>query len=370
MKLLMICTVPLEGNGIATCAINYACGLGELGQDVHILAPEGVNAALRRELDTKGVCLHELPDRKKGVLQYVTALYAHLQQQRYDVVHVHGNSCTVAIELLSAALAGVPVRIAHSHNTACQHKKAHMLLRPVFELCVNGRFACGKEAGYWLFGKRPFTVIRNGIDLSRYQPSAQIGQQLRNTLAIPESTLLLGHVGMFVEAKNHAFLLKLAQALKKNLQQDWRLLLVGQGPLQDQIQKEAEMSGLSDRLIFTGNVPDTSPYLQAMDLFLLPSLYEGLPFVLVETQAAGLLSLVSDQVSTEADMTGNLHFLPIDSVNPWLQAIEDFSPTDRDATGKEACRRLDAAGYNMQSNVRHLYNSYEELLRRKNKTVR
>ena len=364
MKILMICTVSLGANGISTCVVNYSCGLRAAGQDVHILAPEGVSADLCRKLADNQVPLHQLPHRKAGTLLYFRRLFAHLRAHHYDVVHIHGNSCTTAIELTAAFLAGVPVRIAHSHSSSCEYMRAHKLLRPIFELCVNGRFACGQNAGLWLFRKKSFTVIRNGIDLDAYRPNKEQAAKQRQALGIPADALVLGHVGMFAEVKNHIFFVKLAQQLLQ-LPRNWVFLLVGDGELQPQIRQAFADAGLSERVIFTGNVPSAAPYLQAMDLFVMPSLYEGLPFVLVEAQASGLHALVSDRVSTEADMTGNLQFLPIDSTTPWETAIAQLALPDRFTTSEQACVKLEAAGYSMQANVQHLVECYTRLTKKK-----
>ncbi len=358
MKILMICTVPLYGNGIATCVINYAAALSKQGCSTHILAPEGVPERVCQALEKVNITIYQLPNRKVGVRGYFQALLQTLRTGKYDVVHVHGNSCTITVELLAAMLAGCPVRIAHSHNTNCDHKKAHKLLRPLFELCVNGRLACGQEAGKWLFHSKPFTVLRNGIHLEKYAYDHGVRQQMRRKLGVDEHTLVLGHVGAFVQAKNHDFLIDVLDALKSSGQADCRLLLIGDGVRMEEICERA-----GEQVIFTGSVEDTSPYLQAIDVFLLPSLYEGLPFVLIEAQAAGLHCLVSDHVSREADMTGNMIFLPIQQAAPWLDALQLKGTPDRQAVSEAACRALQQAGYDMQSSADILLRYYTDLLK-------
>ncbi|MBR4109669.1 MAG: glycosyltransferase [Oscillospiraceae bacterium] len=364
MKVLMICTVPLSGNGIATCVINYATALAQK-TNMHVLAPEGVPEGTQQTLTQQGVRLHQLPDRKTGLKAYLAALLRLLRQERFDVVHIHGNSCTVSIELLAAALAGCPVRIAHSHNTSCDHKKAHRLLRPVFELLVNGRLACGQEAGKWLFHKKSFQVLRNGIDLSGYAADETQRAAIRQQLGLTDNMLVLGHIGLFIPAKNHKFLMQIAKSFADRTDKDWKLLLLSDGPLMDEIRQCVDQLNLSDHIIFIGRVPNTSGYLQAMDLFLLPSLHEGLPFVLVEAQASGLDALVSDQVSTEVDMTGNLQFLPIDDPEIWADKILQSAKPNRYQHSQDACKALHDAGYSIEGNADFLLGFYTDLLSKK-----
>lgn len=357
MKVLMICTVPLYGNGIATCVRNYATILSKDGIQTHILAPAGVPADVCEQMEAVGAEVLQLPNRKESLGRYLLGLVGIVRSGGYDVVHIHGNSCTMAIELLAAKLAGCPARVAHSHNTSCEHQKAHKLLRPVFELCVNGRVACGEDAGKWLFHDKPFQVVKNGIDIDKYAFNETQRKRIRQKLSIDDDTLLLGHVGNFVPAKNYDFLLSIAREMESRGHKKWKLLLVGEGPLFEQVRSEKTAN-----MIFAGAVTDVFNYMQAMDFFLLPSLHEGLPFVLVEAQAAGLEGLVSDQVSQESNMTGNLRFLPIDNVSSWINALPMRETGDRQQRSAEACAKLQRSGYDLQSNTDMIRDYYMNLL--------
>ncbi len=359
MKVLMICTVPLAGNGISTCVIHYACGLADEGIQSNILAPQGVPSHIVQRLAQKNVVLHELPNRKEGTVKYLLELYRHLRHGRYDIVHIHGNSCTMALELMAAALAGCPVRIAHGHSTNCEHQKAHRLLRPFFELFVSARVSCGDEAGRWLYRRKPYTVVRNGIYPEAFAPDSAIRAEVRSKLNIPQDTLVLGHIGMFSAVKNHPFLIQLSSELVRR-GKDFRLLLIGDGELLPQI-RSSVAGKLDDTVLFTGAVANPAQYLQAIDIFLLPSHYEGLPFVLVEAQAAGLPALVSENVSREADLTGNLTFLPIDDPCRWADAIESLSLPHRQETAASARKKLARSGYDMTENARQLLQLYRSV---------
>lgn len=360
MKVLMVCTVALRSNGIAACILNYSRAVNSPDCRVHILAPEGVPAETAQLLESEGVALHELPFRKENLPGYLRGLYRLLRQEKFDIIHVHGSSRILALELAAAKLAGVPVRIAHSHSTDCMHKRGHRLLTPLFRLCVNARFACGEAAGKWLFADAPFHIIPNGIALEKFAYDPQRRQQYRRELGIDGDTLVLGHIGMFIYEKNHAFLVSLARAMADR--ENWRLLLVGGGPYLEEIRRAVQDAGLTEKVIFTGRVYGASGYMQAMDAFLLPSHYEGLPFTLIEAQASGLPCLVSENVSREADATGKLRFLPIDSVEPWLAAIDGLDTAGRQEKSEENLALLKEAGFDLSQNAQTLRDLYASLL--------
>lgn len=360
MKILMVCTVPLRSNGIAACILNYSRAVNSPDCAIHILAPEGVPQQTCEMLAREGVRLHQLPFRKEDLPGYLTGLYKLLRREKYDIIHVHGSSCIMALELAVAALARIPVRIAHSHNTDCLHRRAHMLMKPLFRLCVNARFACGQAAGQWLFGSKPFHIIPNGIHMDKFLYDPERRSQFRRELGIGEDKRVFGHVGLFIYEKNHAFLVALAKAMKAA--ENWQLLLVGSGPYLEEIRRSVEAAGLTDKVIFTGRVYGASGYMQAMDAFLLPSHYEGLPFVLIEAQASGLPCLVSENVSREADVTKTLQFLPIDSVAPWLSAIAALDTGSRKARSLASAKALTQAGYDLTENAKELRRLYASLL--------
>ncbi|QGF40719.1 glycosyltransferase [Limosilactobacillus gastricus] len=152
-------------------------------------------------------------------------MYRLCRQNQYDVVHVNGNSTTMAIELAAAKLAGVKVRVAHSHNTTTRHVKANQLLRPFFEMVVNGRIACNQAAGKWLFKSKDFVIIENGIDFDKYKLNQNVRTKIRSKLGISDDKILIGHIGKFNSQKNQEFLIELAEKLDDR----YRVILIGNG---------------------------------------------------------------------------------------------------------------------------------------------
>lgn len=321
MKILNICTVDLEKNGIATCILNYFEQIASKKYIFDIAAPNLVSKDNKEIISNKNMSLYELPYRKQSPFRYFIELRKLIKRENYDIVHVHGNSCTIAIELLAAKLAGCKVRIAHSHNTTCEHKKAHKILRPIFEMTCNVRFACGEEAGKWLFKNKSFCIIKNGIDLKNYKKSKDIREKMRQLYDIDDKTVLLGHVGIFNYQKNHEYLIEIMKVLNEEKSNKYKLICIGEGENQEYIKKIILENKLEQRIILTGNVNNVSDYLQAFDCFLLPSRYEGVPYVLIEAQAAGVPCLVSENVSKEVEVTDLIEFLSLDNLELWIKAI-------------------------------------------------
>ena len=366
MKILVICTVDLDKNGISTCIMNYFELIASSEIQMDLVAPNIVSEELRKTIESKGMKLYELPMRKESTLSYFLKLRKIISRGSYDVVHAHGNSCTLAIELLAARLGGCRRRIAHSHNTTCEHKRAHKLLRPVFELCCTERFACGEAAGKWLFQKKKFDIIKNGVNLDIYNVNEEKRKKLRCSLGVLEDEILIGHIGVFNYQKNHEFLVEVFKELKENNQEKFKMVLIGDGSLKTEIEGKVKEYALEKDIFFTGNISDVADYLQAIDILLLPSRFEGLPYVLVEAQAAGKLCIVSDKVSVEARLTELVHFVSIDSSSEWVENVlskyKIYKNMECKKQIQEAHNELTKKGYSLIQNAKYLKDRYLKIM--------
>ena len=272
---------------------------------------------------------------------------------------LHGHYSGFGMFYNSAAKkAGIPVRAGHSHNTAYEPNLVGTLDRLMssrFSAGLTDRFACSRKSGEMLFGHDPFTVVHNGIDTARFAPDPVRRASLRAALGVAEGEILLGHVGRFSAQKNHPGLLKIFAAL---CAQDprMRLVLLGGGDAEyvEKIRALAQEMQIDDRVIFAGVRSDIPAFYDAMDAFVLPSLFEGLPVVLVEAQCAGLPCFVSDTVDPDAAFTDRLHFLPLNDTAAWVAALgqESFA---RDA---DAPQKALAAGYDIRTTAEFLQNFY------------
>ena len=251
--------------------------------------------------------------------QYLKSLEDLFRKNQYRIVHSNVNTLSV-FPLYAAKKAGVPVRISHSHSTSnAREWKRNIIkniLRPFSKRYATDYFACSELAGRYLFGNKTFDqgkvkIIHNAIDLDKFKFDPEARKKLRKELDIDEKTIVIGHVGRFVKQKNHDFLIDVFNEYHAKTP-DSKLLLIGTGPLEEKIKAKVKKLNLENSVLFLGQRNDTNKLYSVMDVFCLPSLYEGLPVVGVEAQAAGLLCIVSNKVSKETKVTENFIFLPLD----------------------------------------------------------
>lgn len=198
---------------------------------------------------------------------------------------------------------------------------------------VTDKLACGRLAGKWMFGRKSYKIIHNAIDIDTFTYSEEARVRIRKNLNL-ENKFVIGCVGRFTKQKNHRFMLKVfRQVLKKD--KHAVLMLVGTGELFDDVKKQAEDYGIADKVMFMGQCLNVNELLQAMDVFLMTSHFEGLPFALVEAQAAGLNIISSDVVTKEVNVTGLIEYISLDeTAEHWAEKIEEYK-------NKAAGRRTD-----------------------------
>ena len=293
-------------------------------------------------------------------------LYKHFLVNKYSIVHSHINTMSF-VPLSAAYFAGVPVRIAHNHNTAghdsFKNNVVKNLLRPISRVFPTHLCACSEYAGRWLFGNNAarsgkIKIWPNAIELSRFAYNEAVRQDMRHKLNL-DGKFVVGHAGRFMTQKNHSFLIDVFAEIHR-LRNNSVLLLCGSGPLMNDIKAKVHQLGLNDCVIFAGNVSDVERYYQAMDVFVFPSLYEGLPVVGSEVQVSGLPFLCADTVTSETKFCDNLHFLSLKkSPAEWAQEALSIS---------EGHIRLDMsayarnAGFDIHEQARKLTNWYCQLL--------
>lgn len=365
MRILLINTVPTEQNGITGVIFNYLRALNAKDLVFDLLS---LNNPARQYTDivkAKGGQVYVLP-RLDGTLTYWNGLRRLIKKNCYDAVHIHGNSHTVVLELSAAKAAGCSVRIVHSHTTTCMHVVVSRLLTLPFNLLYTHGLACGEAAGRWMFGKRTFTVINNGVDTEQYSFNEATRNVIREKKGWNEYKVI-GHVGGFVETKNHGFIVDVFRELY-NHDNTFRLLLIGDGMLRHNVEKKVKEEGLQNVVCMTGNINNVCDYLNVMDLVLMPSLFEGLPLTLVEQQANGLRCVVSDVITKEVDKTGNLTFLPLSKGSRiWAEEIAKL-PIDtsekRILRSRKAVETIKECGYSVREEARKLKEYYIKAIRK------
>lgn len=271
-----------NGGGVESVVMNYYRNIDRNKIQFHFLCDEDSTDIPYEEIEKLGGKVIVIPPYQK-LFKYQKELYRIFKENNYKIVHSHINALSV-FPLRIAKKAGVPIRIAHSHSTS--NKKEwkknilKMILRPLSKLYANNYFACTEYAGKWLFGKKvverkELNVINNAIDLKKFEFNENTRKALREELGIKDDTLIIGHVGRFMKQKNHEFLVEVFnEVYKKN--QNTLLILIGQGPLLSEIKEKAINLNIEDKIKFIGQVTDVEKYYNIMDIFLFPSIYEGL----------------------------------------------------------------------------------------------
>ena len=264
--------------------------------------------------------------------------------------------------MLAAKLAGCKVRIIHAHSTGCNSVALHKLLAGLFDSLCTDRLACGESAGKFMFGLKPFEIINNGVDVEKFSFDNKAREVFRIKLALTETDILICHVGYFMPVKNQSFLVDVFAELAKN-DSRYHLLLIGDGAMRTEIEQKVACLGLTNKVTFTGNIDNVSEYLNAADIIIMPSLYEGLPLTLVEQQANGLQCVVSDTITAEADKTGNLCFLSLQApISDWVHTVENsHCMQDREQRSKDAIVAIEKAGYSIRKEAKKLVEYYKKI---------
>lgn len=299
----------------------------------------------------------------------------HFFMEHHDYIAVHLNSGPKNYPILKYAKRyGIPVRIAHAHNTGFQtSSKTAQLLGDLFKSPLRryatNCLACSDLAGQWMFGKRwmaegKVTVLSNGIPLQKYAFRPEVRHKVRVGWNAGPNTLVVGHVGRFTKQKNHSFLLEIFAELHRK-HPDSMLVLAGVGELQEEIRRKSDEVHLTDSVRFLGFRSDVANLLQGMDVFLMPSLYEGFPVTGVEAQAAGLPCVFSDTITREVKILDEVEYLPLNV--PAVQWADTIAHLSEGGDRQQACNILIAKGYDvhtMAEKLLQIYHSQDTGLRK------
>lgn len=323
----------MNGGGVESVVMNYYRNIDRNRVQFDFIVCEGSSMVPRDEIESMGGRVLMVPAYSR-VIAFQNALLSLFRKHGWKIVHSHMNALSL-FSLRAAKRAGVPVRIAHSHSTSGKGEHVKNAVKTVLKTQANRypthRFACSKYAGEWLFGKgSDFEVMYNAIDLTRFRFDAEARAKARTDLGLMGEQFVIGHVGRFMAQKNHSFLIDAFAEVAKR-RKDVVLLLVGAGEAKASVERSVAERGLADRVKFLGQRSDITDIYAAFDVFVLPSLYEGLGLVGVEAQRSGLPCLLSDQITREVDVTGECRFLPISDSSLWADAICEIEPKANDA---------------------------------------
>ena len=343
--------------GVGSVVMNYYRNLSK--DKIHIdFATFHVADDLKQEMDNNGSKVYHLENRSAHPIKRFNKIRQILKENDYDIVHAHSDSASLFLDLFAAKVGGNKKRIAHSHNTMCLVKWQHVIFKPLLFMVVNKGIACSKDAGIWMFGDKPFTVLNNGIDYDLYCFNQEYRQNIRDEFNWHDR-YVIGNVGNYQPSKNQIFLVRLLpELIKKN--KNIKLALVGS--CSDEAKKYVEENKLDDYVEFVGVRNDVNKLLQGMDMFVFPSLFEGNAVAVTEAYASGLPCLMSDAVyevrKTDDDLPDYYHLPLVEE--KWIDFINNEIEKNNVRTSLD--RKIFAKlGYDIKELGKELEKIYEDL---------
>lgn len=257
------------------------------------------------EIKELGGKIYRVTPKSKNLLRYWKEMnYIFNRNKEYKIIHIHTSSATVFLDAKIAKDNGIKNIIVHSHNTKSSNGNLiHRVLRGLLNRYTTIRLACGNDAAKWCFGEKYLSdvkVINNAIDIEKYSYNDELRYKLRKEMDL-DNSFVIGHIGRFHDQKNHTFIIDVFRDILK-INNKSKLVLIGTGKKQDEIKRKVESYGIGDNVLFMGGRDDVDRLVNIMDVFLFPSLYEGLPVTLIEVQANGMNCIISDVITDEVDM--------------------------------------------------------------------
>lgn len=310
------------------------------------------------EIAKLNVPLYHVPVRGKHPLTYSHEVKKVLEAHPVDIIHCNMDSACGDF-LSIAKKCGIKNRIAHSHTTRYQAQRGLKKIigrwsKKKIHKIATIRLACSEKAGKWLFKEDSFKVINNAIDLNNYLPKEDIRKKKRQELGIADGVLAVGHIGRLCYEKNHKYLLEIFKDFKDKCPNS-KLILVGTGDLTENVKNYSIELGIQEDVLFLGLRSDIPELLQAMDCFVMPSLFEGLPVSGIEAQAAGLPCLFADTITPEICITNYAKRLPLSRKNEWVTALVKIP---KDKNWEVAQKQLRAKGYDIECEAQKLIEVY------------
>lgn len=346
-------------NGVASYAMNYYRKLN--GEDIQFdfLIISDVGSPYYSEIEKNGNKVFLMPSYKKNPLTVILYLDKLFRENNYDILHCNVMN-SGSIVLMLAKKYRVPVRILHSHATQTGDKKWKQIRNKLF--CrislkfANTYFSCSHLAGNYLFGGNNYYLIPNAIEIGKYSFDREKREFYREKEKC-EDKLVLITVGRFTKQKNPLFIVDIVRALSC-LNNNFVLWWFGNGELEQEVTQYAKKNGVDRFIKFWGASSVVNEYYSAADVFILPSLYEGLPVVGIEAQVSALPTLLSSHITTETQISNSVDFLPISDAGLWAKRILDYQSFDRENNA----RSLNLEAYRIERQAKKLKTIYTALL--------
>ncbi len=320
MKKICIVLTPncYTYGGISTVILTYLENMNLDGLNITIVSSNDPDEPAKKLMSALGVRYVQLPARKKHIILYFKQFKELCKKEKFDIVHMNGNSSTMLFELEIAKKSGIKTRIAHCHSTGTFYKFFHKIMNNRFNRSYTKALAVSEEAGRWAYGDRNFIILNNAVDTSKFKYDVTKRNEYRRMLGL-EKNVVLGTIGKLNNQKNQTFLIEIMpEIIKKH--PECRLLLVGKGKYRNELEKMVHERNLEKFVIFLGARLDNVELLQAMDLFVFPSRYEGFGLACLEAQISGLPCVCSEFVPKQALVSKEITVLPLNK-EQWVEYL-------------------------------------------------
>lgn len=365
VRVLQICASLSRSGGVQTVLQNYYAHMDQKEYIFDFAVMDTEIGGLEEWFESRGSHVYHVIPRSVSFRKNTEELKRIIKEGNYDAVHCHQDYKSL-IAIIIAKLYGVKTRVVHCHQAfPAESLKKHLvrILSTLLVKCFANVFiGCGRDAARWLYGERMVkagkaVVLNNAVDLEKYAFSEEKRRQVRSDLGIDQK-LVFGNVARFTHQKNHKLLMDIfAEYHARNKQTV--LLLAGNGELVDETKAYCEQLGISDSVIFLGVRSDVSALLSAMDVFLLPSRFEGLALIMIESQANGIPAVCSPFVTKELGLRNNVLFVQendYENADAWCSAIAKALDVGR----VEDVTALTQAGFDIRNEAKKLERIYDK----------
>lgn len=352
MNRILVYGMTDNPGGIESYLMNYFRGLKKY-DIIFDFITEYDRIAYKEEIEQLGGKIYRIPSRRDGLIKHMNAIRSVLKKHKeYQVFYCNILSASEVFTVLSGMGIKRVKTVVHSHNDSVKTITRHKILRPLLNCISNKKLACSKRAAVFMFGERNVSkhkvqIVNNAINLEKYKYSPEVRKQMRQEFGITEDTFIVGHVGRMCYQKNTLFLIDVFNEINKK-DKNTKLLLIGDGEDRNKVEDAIREYGLEKHIMLLGVRDDVEKMMQMMDVFVLPSRFEGLGIVLIEAQAAGLQCIGSDQFGNEANISGKIQYYPLDMpIDEWADCILKCKNIDRNTD----TTALKNGGYDICENI-------------------
>lgn len=348
-KKVLIVGLTSGVGGVETFICNVVKNLDFNYIDLEFLMHQELNSKYINELSNINYKMNMVSGVKNNPIKFVIDLVKFFKNNKYDVVHLNECDSTFFIYVFPLLFSKKTKLIVHSHNGDSKTKKIHMIMKKIQERRTDVKWACSEIAANWMFNDKNVTIIHNGIDLNNYKFSLEKRKKIRKELQIDDDCLVIVSIARFHAQKNHEKILSIFEKYWKKNKKSY-LLLVGEGEEKNKIFSLSKSLECNSNIKFLGIRNDIPSIMCASDLLLMPSLFEGLPFVIVEAQACSLQVLMSDTVSKESKLTDLVEDYPLDSSDEdWANKINQMLIKKIDRSNNNYQWEIAKKGYDIKA---------------------